>query len=143
MKPFARFFETINKLVSSSHIPASCDIGKETIFGYGGIGVVIHPDAKIGRHCLIGQGVTIGGKAGSFGLPEIEENVYIGPGAVIVGKLTIGHDSIIGANAVVIHDFPPYSVIGGVPARLINRITKQNFELKYKDYYAVKDYLKE
>ncbi len=51
----------------------------------------------------------------------IEENVWIGEGACIMPNLTIGAGSIIGANAVVTKSFPPNSIIGGVPARLLNK----------------------
>jgi serine O-acetyltransferase len=55
--------------------------------------------------------------------PIIEDRVDIGCGAVIVGAITIGHDSQIGANAVVLKDIPPYSVAVGVPAKIIKTLT--------------------
>jgi len=51
--------------------------------------------------------------------PIIGDRVEIGTGACILGDVTIGHDSVIGANAVVVKSFPPYSIIGGVPARAL------------------------
>jgi serine O-acetyltransferase len=51
--------------------------------------------------------------------PTIESRVDIGVGACIVGDVIVGHDSVIGANAVVVTSFPPHSRIGGVPARAI------------------------
>jgi serine O-acetyltransferase len=109
----ARLFEALNYLLHISHIPSSAEIGKGTKFVYRGISVVIHARAKIGKNCIIGQCVTIGGKSGSYEVPIIGNNVYIGPGARIIGNIVIGDNSIIGANAVVVKDVPPYSVVGG------------------------------
>jgi serine O-acetyltransferase len=53
--------------------------------------------------------------------PVIEDRVDIGCGVCILGNVTVGHDSVIGANAVVTKDIPPYSVAAGVPARVIKR----------------------
>lgn len=74
----------------------------------------------IGEDCKIFQGVTIGSKwskASCLGeAPRIGNNVMIGAGAVILGNITIGDDSIIGANAVVTHSIPKNSLAVGVPA---------------------------
>jgi serine O-acetyltransferase len=53
--------------------------------------------------------------------PIIEDRVDIGAGACILGEVTIGHDSVVGANAVVVSSFPPSSIVVGVPARLASR----------------------
>lgn len=68
------------------------------------------------------QGVTAGGKI------VIERNCWLGYGAVIVcthGQLTIGRNSVVGANAVVTRSFPPYSVIAGNPAKLLKSYDEQ------------------
>jgi serine O-acetyltransferase len=54
--------------------------------------------------------------------PIIEDRVIIGVGAVVLGPITIGHDSIIAANAVVTRDVPPYSLVGGIPAKVIRQL---------------------
>jgi len=54
------------------------------------------------------------------GTPIIGDNVYIGPGAKIIGNVNIGNDVAIGANAVVTKDLPPFAVAVGVPARVIS-----------------------
>jgi serine O-acetyltransferase len=135
------FLERLNYLLHNSYIPSSSHIGEETRFAYGGIGVVIHPHAHIGNHCLCGQGITIGGRNGIKAVPYIEDNVYIGAGARILGNIRIGHDSIIGPNSVVTKDVEPFSVVAGVPARLISKIDRDNFEKKYKHYYGPKTFL--
>lgn len=55
-------------------------------------------------------------------IPLIEDRVVIGAGACILGAITVGHDSVVAANAVVIHDVPPYSIVGGIPARVLKTL---------------------
>lgn len=102
----------------SSHIPYEAEIGEGTALGYGGIGVVIHPNAKLGRYCLISEQVTISGRPGSEGAPVVGDYVRIGAGAKILGNVRVGDFAVIGANAVVIQDVPAGTVVAGVPARI-------------------------
>jgi serine O-acetyltransferase len=104
-----------------SYIPAEAEIGEGTQLGYGGMGVVIHRDARIGRHCLISHQVTIGGRSGLKQLPVIGDYVRIGAGAKILGPIHIGDFAVIGANAVVVKDVAPGAVVGGIPARELRR----------------------
>ena len=78
-------------------------------------GVVIHPEAVLGPNCLVFQQVTIG-SGPRPGVPKLGGHVDVGPGAKILGGVTIGDNAIIGANAVVVHDVPAGSVAVGVPA---------------------------
>ncbi|ADO71486.1 serine O-acetyltransferase [Stigmatella aurantiaca] len=105
----------------SSHIPFEAEIGEGTQVGYGGIGVVIHKATKIGRHCLISQQVTLGGRSGVEGAPVIGDYVRIGAGAKILGNIHIGDFAVIGANAVVLKDVAAATVVAGVPARVIRK----------------------
>lgn len=105
----------------SSYIPPEAEIGEGTMLGYGGIGVVIHKDAKVGRHCLISHEVTIGGRSGIPGAPVIGDYVRIGAGAKILGNIHIGDFAVIGANSVVVKDVPSAAVVAGVPARELRR----------------------
>ncbi len=75
---------------------------------------------KIGENCWINQQVTIGKKS-QGNCPTIGDNVRISCGAKVLGKLTIGDNSIVGANAVVVKDVPPDCTVVGVPAYIIKR----------------------
>lgn len=87
-------------------VPVRCNIGEGSELGYGGIAVVIHERAQIGRHVMISPCVTIGGRSGILGVPVIEDGVFIGAGAKILGDVRIGHGATIGANAVVLKSVP-------------------------------------
>jgi serine O-acetyltransferase len=88
------------------------------------MGVVIGETAIIGDDVLLYQGVTLGGTGLEKGKrhPTIGSNVVIGTGAQVLGNITVGDNSYIGANAVVIKDVPANSTVVGVPGR----ITKQD-----------------
>ena len=85
-------------------------------------GIVVSGEATLGDEVVIRQQVTIGNKGvgeGSDDCPVIGDRVDIGAGAKIIGGITIGEDSKIGANAVVTKSFPANSILVGVPARNI------------------------
>lgn len=116
-------------ILFNSVVPPSTIIGKQSKFAYGGIGVVIHSRATIGRKVIIGQNVTIGRQLDPEGVPEIGDNVYISAGARILGEIKIGDNVIIGANAVVINDVPSNSIVAGVPAKVLRSIDTDIYEL--------------
>ncbi len=82
-----------------------------------GMGVVIGETAQIGSDVTLYQGVTLGGTGFATGKrhPTVQDNVTVGSGAKLLGPITIGHGSKIGANSVVIHDVPPNSTVVGNP----------------------------
>ena len=98
------FITYIIRFFWGAFIPFSSVIGVGTRVGYGGLGVVIHKDARIGRDCLISHNVTVGGKGTCKGVPLIGDRVHVGTGAVILVPITVGDDAVIGANAVVLSD---------------------------------------
>ena len=119
----------IQYLFFNCSVPASCKIGKGTKFGYGGIAVVIHSWAIIGKNCLIGHGVTIGGKSGWYEVPRIGDDVHINAGAKIIGPVRIGNNVEIGANCVVVKDVPDNCVVAGVPARILrSNMTEEDWK---------------
>lgn len=89
----------------------------------------MHHQARVGRYCTIGTCVTLGAA------PQVGNHVYIATGARLVGVGTsIGDFSIIGANAVVVHDVPPFSIVAGVPGRVVGQITAENLDSYLRDY---------
>lgn len=78
--------------------------------------------AKVGENCNLQQGVNIGRNINNEDVPVIGNNVYIGPGAKIFGKIVIADNVVIGANSVVNKSvFEPGVVIAGVPAQIIGK----------------------
>lgn len=88
-----------------------------------GMGVVIGETAEIGTDVTMYHGVTLGGTSLAKGKrhPTIADRVVIGTGAKVLGAIIVGNDSRIGANAVVIKDVPPNSVVVGVPGQVVLR----------------------
>ena len=87
--------------------------------------IVINPEARIGEWCDIHQGVNIGAGMDG-GVPELGNNIWIGPGAKMYGNIKIANGCAIGANAVVNKDFlEPHCTIVGVPARIISKVGNQ------------------
>jgi serine O-acetyltransferase len=117
--PFVpKILSRIIRLIFSAEIPYSCKLDHGVDLIHGGLGVVIHPKVYIGKNTKIYQNVTIGGREGR-GHPYVGNNVYIGTGACILGGITIGDNSKIGANAVVLSDVPKGAVVVGIPAKVI------------------------
>ena len=96
-------------------------IGKGFYIGHFG-GIVINGDAVIGENCNLSQGVTIGVlvRGNKTGIPKIGDRVFIGPGATILGGITIGTDVLIGANAMVTFDVPDNAVVASPLATIIS-----------------------
>ena len=88
--------------------------------------IVISSGCQIGSNCRIHAGVNIGANGGESKAATIGDNVYIGPGAKIVGDVVVGNRSVIGANAVVTKDVPAGVTVGGIPARIISENDSTN-----------------
>ena len=80
-------------------------------------------ESIIGKNCNISQGVTLGqaNRGRNKGYPILGDNIYIGPGAKIVGAVKIGNNVAIGANCVVTRDIPDNSVVVGIPGKVISQ----------------------
>ena len=127
------FLQRFLTALTSIDIDANAHIGPGLWIPHAGY-VVIGP-VRMGRNCEIFQGVTLGesestltgrprgpGTAGRPpGVPALGDRVWVGPGAVIAGAVTVGDDASIGANSLVVRDVPPRGVVLGVPARLVSR----------------------
>jgi serine O-acetyltransferase len=99
-------------------IGSTAKIGRRLTIEHHGC-IVIHGDSVIGDDCLIRHGVTLGntGYKDLYGAPTLGNRVQIGAGAKLLGRISVGDDAIVGANAVVTRDVPEHAIVGGVPAR--------------------------
>ena len=102
-------------------IPHTANIGPGLYLGHFG-GVVIHGRAVLGANINIGQGVTIGivNRGPRAGVPTLEDRVWVGAHAIIVGKVTIGHDALIAPGAYVNFDVPCMGVVLGNPGKVVS-----------------------
>ncbi len=122
LKLFARWVSQLFRSFTGIEIHPGATIGSGFFIDHG-MGVVIGETAEIGADVTLYHGVTLGGTSSSKGKrhPTIGERVVIGAGAKVLGAFTVGHDSRIGANAVVVKPVPPNSVVVGVPGQIIHR----------------------
>lgn len=108
--PMSTFFVIINRCLFGIYIPAQVQLGKNVRFGYGGAGVVIHKNCKIGTNVIISPGVVLGGRGGSS-VPIIGDEVFIGPNAVLLGGVVVGDRVVIGANSTVVDLIVPAGAV--------------------------------
>jgi serine O-acetyltransferase len=102
-------------------IPYNTKIGPGLYIGHYG-GIIVNPDAIIGKNCNINHDVTIGAAYGgkSPGVPVIGNNVYFGPGSKVIGGITVGNNVAIGANCVLTKSVPDNAVVAGIPGVVIS-----------------------
>ncbi len=110
------FVDRIIRLVYAARIPGEATIHPTVHFSHNALAVVITKLSYIGPHCQIGVQVMLGSRWPVPGGPHLEEQVIVHAGAKIIGPVTVGRGSVIGANAVVVSDVPPHSLVVGVPA---------------------------
>jgi serine O-acetyltransferase len=111
-----RVIAAVSRTLTGIEIHPAARIGQGFFIDHG-MGVVIGETAEIGDDVTLYQGVTLGGTGFATGKrhPTVQDNVTIGSGAKLLGPITVGHGSKIGANSVVIHDVPPNSTVVGNP----------------------------
>ena len=109
-------------------LPYTVKLGRRVRIWHHG-GMVLHAKS-IGDDVHVRQNTTFGiaRRDRLYELPVIEDRVDIGCGAVVLGNVTVGHDSVIGANAVVLKDVPPWSVAAGVPAKVVKEMRPRSRE---------------
>lgn len=118
MKKFYSFLHKKYSLRLGIQIPINTFGGGLRINHFGLI--VVNPKARIGEWCDIHQGVNIGQNIEADSVPTIGNNVWIGPGVKIFGKIKVGDNVMIGANSVVNSSFPSNIRIAGIPAKKIS-----------------------
>ena len=101
--------------------------------------IVVNGNAKVGKNCWIYPGANIGANTeGPTDVPVIGDNVYIGPGAKIFGRINIADNISIGANAVVTKSFiKPGVTIAGIPARVIKDNNSNEKVMKERFYKGI------
>jgi serine O-acetyltransferase len=111
-----RLIAAVARSVTGIEIHPAARIGGGLFIDHG-MGVVIGETAEVGDDVTLYQGVTLGGTGFATGKrhPTVQDNVTIGSGARLLGPITVGHGSKIGANTVVIHDVPPNCTVVGNP----------------------------
>ncbi len=122
----ARWVSQYAKFRTGVEIHPAAEIGKGLVIDHG-TGIVIGETCVIGDHCLLYQGVTLGGTGKDSGKrhPTLGDHVMVGSGAKILGPFTIGSHSKIAANAVVLEEIPPHSTAVGVPAQIVKQNGKK------------------
>ncbi len=122
LKLLARWFSQLVRGLTGVEIHPGASIGPGLFIDHG-MGVVIGETAEIGAEVTLYHGVTLGGTSLAKGKrhPTIADRVVIGAGSKVLGAITIGSDSRIGANAVVVKSVPPNSVVVGVPGQIVHR----------------------
>lgn len=122
LKILARFLSQVARFLTGIEIHPGATIGKRLFIDHG-MGVVIGETAIIGDDCTLYQGVTLGGVGtGQYQVkrhPTLKDGVTIFSGAKIIGNVTIGEKSIIGAMAVVLDDIPSCCTAVGIPAHIV------------------------
>lgn len=114
----AKLFYWLNRIVFGCDIPCSVSIGKQLHLPHFGLGVVIHPSTIIGNGVTIYQQVTIGARNGKWNV-VVMDNVILGEGSKILGDITIGNNSKVGANCVLLESLPSGKTAVGVPAKIL------------------------
>ncbi len=122
MKLLGRWLSHVVRFLTGIEIHPGAQIGRRFFIDHG-MGVVIGETAEVGDNVTLYHGVTLGGTSLEKGKrhPTLEDNVVAGAGAKILGAITVGAGSRIGANAVVVRPVPPNSLVVGVPGQVVVR----------------------
>ena len=117
-----RLLSQINRTITGIEIHPGARIGRKVFIDHG-MGVVIGETAEIGDNCLLYQGVTLGGTGKNHGKrhPTLKENVVVGAGAKVLGSITVGANTRIGAGSVVVRSVQGNSTVVGIPGRVVHQ----------------------
>ncbi|MEQ1842374.1 MAG: serine O-acetyltransferase EpsC [Verrucomicrobiales bacterium] len=127
---FPRLLSEMGRFFTGIEIHPGATIGRRVIFDHG-MGTVVGETTEIGDDVIIYQGVTLGGTnmVRAKRHPTINCHVVIGAGAKVLGNITIGEGSRIGANSVVVESAPPFSTVVGIPGKVIKQGIREGDEL--------------
>ncbi|MGG3801505.1 serine O-acetyltransferase [Metabacillus fastidiosus] len=131
----ARSVSQVSRFFTGIEIHPGAKIGRRLFIDHG-MGVVIGETCEIGNDVTIFQGVTLGGTGKEKGKrhPTVRDNALIATGAKVLGSITIGEYSKIGAGSVVLKDVPEHSTVVGIPGRVVIRNGKRvNHDLDHRN----------
>jgi serine O-acetyltransferase len=116
----ARSISQISRFFTGIEIHPGATIGRRFFIDHG-MGIVIGETCEIGDNVSVFQGVTLGGTGKEKGKrhPTIKDNVLIATGAKVLGSITVGENSKIGAGSVVLKEVPPNSTVVGIPGKVV------------------------
>ncbi|MFJ8263960.1 serine O-acetyltransferase EpsC [Rummeliibacillus sp. NPDC094406] len=116
----ARSVSQISRFFTGIEIHPGAKIGRRFFIDHG-MGVVIGETCEIGNNVTLYQGVTLGGTGKEKGKrhPTLEDNVLVATGAKVLGSITIGENSKIGAGSVVLKPVPPNATVVGIPGKVV------------------------
>ena len=135
-KALARSISQFTRFLTGVEIHPGATIGRRFFIDHG-MGIVIGETTEIGDGVMLYHGVTLGGQVltQTKRHSTIEDNVTIGAGAKVLGPITVGTGSAIGANAVVTKDVPAHHIAIGIPAKTRPRQPEERIKLVDPDYY--------
>ncbi|MBH0158893.1 serine O-acetyltransferase [Fictibacillus sp. 5RED26] len=131
----ARLISQISRFFTGIEIHPGAQIGRRFFIDHG-MGVVIGETCIIGNDVTLYQGVTLGGTGKEKGKrhPTLEDHVLVATGAKVLGNITIGKNSKVGAGSVVLQHVPPDATVVGIPGRVVIKDgIKVGCELDHRD----------
>jgi serine O-acetyltransferase len=119
--PFVKYILLRCRYKYGIAIPENTVIGPGLFINRFG-GIYVHTDAIVGSNVNFTHGVLLGqtNRGALMGAPIVGDRVFMGAGAKIIGRIRLGDESVVGANAVVTKDVPPNAVVGGIPAKILS-----------------------
>lgn len=122
----ARVISQVSRFFTGIEIHPGAKIGRRFFIDHG-MGVVIGETCEIGDNVTVFQGVTLGGTGKEKGKrhPTIKDHALIATGAKVLGSITVGENSKIGAGSVVLKEVPPNSTVVGIPGKVVIRDGKK------------------
>ena len=140
LRLLARWLSQVSKFFTNIEIHPGATIG-EGFFIDHGTGTVIGETSEIGDGVTLFQGVTLGGSGKETGKrhPTLGDNVTVGANAQILGSITIGECSVVGAGAVVVDDIPPYCTVVGSKAYVVRRDGQRVYDFQHERALRAKD----
>jgi serine O-acetyltransferase len=135
-----RFVSHVGRFLTGIEIHPGARLGAGLFIDHG-MGVVIGETTEVGANCTLYQGVTLGGTSlkKEKRHPTLGNNIVVGAGAKILGAITIGDHSKIGAGSVVVTEVPPHSTVVGVPGRVVQRSGEKIVETVDLDHHDLPD----